>query len=165
MQQPAWSKCQSQYIIPNSLTETIYMVFLTLSFAYLIYKVIFYFLYLKKICSKCKLQFLAKNLRKSLTLNGLRLVWPILYPKNTLSFLLIVSSFKRPFCIHVSHKISKFTIFFSLPCLYTKVNRLPTCHQIWSSEGEIIKSCSIITKKQQWERNLWNTFWLRSHPT
>ena len=28
----------------------------------------------KKIRSKCKLQFLAKNLRKSLALNGLRLV-------------------------------------------------------------------------------------------
>ena len=46
LQQLAWSKRQSQYIIANSLTETICMVFLTLLFAYLIYKVLFYFLYL-----------------------------------------------------------------------------------------------------------------------
>ena len=32
----------------------------------------------KKTCSKCKLQFLAKNLPKSLVLNDLCLVWPIL---------------------------------------------------------------------------------------
>ena len=50
LQQLAWSKRQSQYIIANSLTETICMVFLTLLFVF------------KKICWKCKLQFLAKNL-------------------------------------------------------------------------------------------------------
>ena len=45
-QLPVWSKHQLQYIIPNSLTENIYIVFLTWLFDYLIYKVIFYFLYL-----------------------------------------------------------------------------------------------------------------------
>ena len=62
----------------------------------------------------------------------------------------------RPFWVHISHKVSKFTIFFSLPCLYTKVNRLRTCLQIWSSGGGTIKSYSIITKKQQRERNFRN---------
>ena len=72
---PAWSKRHPQYIFPNSLSENIYIVFLTLSFDYLIYKVILHFLYLflKNICSKCKPQFLRKNFRKSLALNGLRL--------------------------------------------------------------------------------------------
>ena len=93
---PVWPKVQPQYIVPNSLKrfiETIYIVLLPLLFKYLIYKVVFYFLYLfseKKTCSKCKPQFIAKNLGKSLALNALCLVWPILNSKNILLWMFIV---------------------------------------------------------------------------
>ena len=128
---------------------------------------IFYFLYLfRKICSKCKLRFLAKNLRKSLALNGLRLVWSILDKKKHTSIVVycqqvfVVDNFKRPFWVHVSHKISKFIIIFSLPCLYTKVNRLPTCLQIWFSDGEIIEPCNSSSKLlKSTKRVLW--YWIR----
>ena len=90
-QLPVWSKYQLQYIIPNIIIENTYIVFLTWLFDYLIYKVIFYLLYFFFKWSKCKLQFLVKDLRKYLTLNGLHLVWPILDPKNTLSLLFITS--------------------------------------------------------------------------
>ena len=67
--------------------EAIYIVLWGFLFDYLIYKVIFYSLYLFiyfLIFSKCNPKFLAKNLRKSLVLNGLCLVWPIFDPpKNT----------------------------------------------------------------------------------
>ena len=88
-QQSVWSKHQLQYIILNNLKsflETIYIVFLALLFDYLIYKAIFYFLYLlfKKICCKCKPQFLTKNLGKSLVLNEW-FAWfgaPICFPEG-----------------------------------------------------------------------------------
>ena len=41
-----WPRHQPLYIIPNSLSEKSFIVFLTVLFDYLIYKVIYYFLHL-----------------------------------------------------------------------------------------------------------------------
>ena len=136
LQQLAWSKRQSQYIIANSLTETICMVFLTLLFAYLIYKVLFYFLYLflKKYVGNVSCNFLQRTYENFSP--RMVCVWfdPFAPKKHTfiVAFcqqIFKADIFKRSFWFHVSHKISKFTICFSLPCLYTKVNSLPACLQ------------------------------------
>ena len=83
-------------------------------------KVIFYSFYL---FSK-KIQFLAKNLRKSVGLNGLCLNGPILDTKTYFfdiycQQVLVADSFERPaFWVHVSDKNLKL----NLNCI-TKVNR------------------------------------------
>ena len=96
--QPVWSNRQPQYIVPNSLKslETrknrIYCVFDFIIWLFDLQSDILFLVFIfKKKCSKCKPQFLAKNLTKSLVLNGLCLVWSILDPKSTLSVLSIVS--------------------------------------------------------------------------
>ena len=81
----------------------------------------------KKICYKCKLQFLAENLRKFLVLNGLCLVWPIVNLKNILLLTLLVSKWlwltvlKKLLFWPMS--ITKLIIFFWLPRLpHEKIN-------------------------------------------
>ena len=92
-------------------------------------KVIFHSLYLfsKKLCSKCKLQFLTENLRKSLVLNGLCLVWPILDPKNKLLLISIVSKSLWLAVLEdlfgIGHKNLKLIIFSTYLICITKVNR------------------------------------------
>ena len=96
--QPVWSNRQPQYIVPNSLKSLETWKKKNILCFWLYYLIIWFTkrysfscIYFQKKCSKCKPQFLAKNLTKSLVLNGLCLVWSILDPKSTLSVLSIVS--------------------------------------------------------------------------
>ena len=93
---PGFFKCQLQHLVPNNLKrflDSIYILFMTFrnlniwNLSIWIFdvksNVLFPVIILnKKRCSKCKPQFLAENLGKSLVLNGLCLVWPILDPKK-----------------------------------------------------------------------------------
>ena len=136
---PGFFKCQLQHLIPNSLKrflDSIYILFMTFrnlniwNLSIWIFdvksNVLFPVIILnKKRCSKCKPQFLAENLRKSLALNGLCLVWPILDPKKYTCIdtycqqVIGADGFKRnSFLAHVSRKNSKLIIFFCLPHLY-----------------------------------------------
>ena len=75
----------------------------------------------KKICFKCKLQFLADNLRKSLVLNGVTHFGPKNYTfiDTHCQKVIGADSFKRTsFLDHVSHKNFKLIFFFRLAYLY-----------------------------------------------
>ena len=110
--------------------KTIYILFMTFRnlsiwIFYVQSNVLFLVIILnKKISSKCKLQFLADNLRKFFVLNGLCLIWPILDPKNRLLLTLIINKwlwltvFKiNSFLVHTSHKNSKLITLFCLPVI------------------------------------------------
>ena len=107
--------------------------------------------FFKKICSKCKPQFLAKNLKKSLVLNGLHLVWPILDPKK---HTFIVDYFQRPsFWVHASYKNLKFNFFSAYLVCITKVDRwVNLVFRGWNYK----KLFSNNEKAAKTERNLWN---------
>ena len=122
---------------------------------------ILFLVFIFKKCSKCKPQYLAQNQRTCLTLQGLCLVWPILDPKNTLSFLFIV---KRPFWIHVSHKNSKLIFFFRLTLsvllrLTVRQNlvfRGWNYSKLFNNHGKVAKTRKELLK---------HYFWLHSGPS
>ena len=104
----------------------------TLVFEYLIYEVTFYSLYLfsKLIGSKCKPHFLAENVRESLFLNDLCLLWPILDPKNILLLMFIVSKClwltilkDFLFLAHISHENLKLIIFSTYLVCITRLSK------------------------------------------
>ena len=92
-----WSKCRRQYLVPNNLrrfSETALCLRLlkALVFEHLIYNLITCSLYLfsRKRCSKCRLQFISENLRFFVLM---ACFWLILEPKSMLLLTFFIRKF------------------------------------------------------------------------